>query len=144
MKTYPLSEVVELIGRCSIRSRCLPCVNGLDLDAWGSAICKQPPGPFQPSARDSPNERDSKVHLLKTWMAEDTSSRASCWGIPNSTSSSLAVGIQIETLPSSTRNTAAKCKMSPSIASRLYARFGGMYFSCLSHVSNISENPHMK
>ena len=144
MKTCPLSEVVELIGRSSIGSRYLPCVRCLDLDTWDSAICKQSPGPFQPSARDSPNERDSIVHLLKTWMAEDTSSRASCWGTPSSTSSSLAVGIQIETLPSSTRNTAAKCKISPSIASRLYARFGGIYLSCLSHVSISSENPHMR
>lgn len=58
-------------------------------------------------------------------------SRHGCVGILISWSSSFAVGIQKERRPSSTKERAAKSRMSSSMAKNEYGFLGGMYASCL-------------
>ena len=53
----------------------------------------------------------------------------------SSMSSSLAVGIHIESLPPSTNITSANSRMSSSIASKLYGFLGGMKSSFLLRVN---------
>lgn len=65
------------------------------------------------------------LHLLNTCTQIDTISSEGCDGTEISCCSSLAVGIQNDSLPSSTNVFAANSRISSSIAKKLYGFLGG-------------------
>jgi hypothetical protein len=74
----------------------------------------------------APSHDMGYAHLVKTCLQEVTSSKLGWKGTGSSCSSSLAVGIQKQSLPPSSSEATAKASRSSMIATSPYGFFGGL------------------